>query len=141
MQSAVVLDDLKFDLELFKVYDGAKQCPINFTLNVIGNKFAFLILRNMIYFKQNRFNQFLNSIEDINTKALTNRLKDLEHNGLIKRRIFNEHPVKIEYHLTSRGLALKPLLDMMASYSLTYFDKNVKDGKKRTLSQIIKNGK
>ncbi|WP_148701879.1 winged helix-turn-helix transcriptional regulator [Candidatus Nitrososphaera evergladensis] len=95
----------------------------------------------MIYFKQNRFNQFLNSIEDINTKALTNRLKEMEHEGLIERRIFNEHPVKIEYYPTKQGLALKPLLDLMASYSLTCFSKEVKDGKKRSLSQIIKNGK
>ncbi len=141
MQSAVTSDNSKFDLELFKIYDGAKQCPINFTLKVVGNKFTLLILRNMIYFKQNRFNQFLNSIEEINTKALTNRLKEMEQAGLIERRIFNEHPVKIEYYPTKKGLALKPLLDMMAGYSLTYYGKEVQDGKKRTLSQIIKNGK
>jgi DNA-binding HxlR family transcriptional regulator len=95
----------------------------------------------MIYFKQNRFNQFLNSIEDINTKALTNRLKELEQEGLIERRIFNEHPIKIEYYPTEKGLALRSLLDMMATYSLTNFSKQVKDGKKRSISQIIKNGK
>lgn len=141
MQTTIASDSLKFDLELVKIYDGAKQCPVNFTLKLIGNKFTLLILRNMIYFKQNRFNQFLNSIEEINTKALTNRLKEMEHDGLIERRIFNEHPVKIEYYPTKKGLALKPLLDMMASYSLTYFGKEVKDGKKRTVSQIINRGK
>jgi DNA-binding HxlR family transcriptional regulator len=138
LQTSVISDNLKFDLELVKIYDGAKQCPINFTLKVIGNKFTLLILRNMIYFKQNRFNQFLNSIEEINTKALTNRLKEMEQDGLIERRIFNEHPVKIEYYPTKKGLALKPLIDMMASYSLTNFAKEVKDGKRRSLSQIIK---
>lgn len=141
MQSVINSEVQNFDLELVKLYDGTKQCPINFTLNLIGNKFALLILRNMIYFKQNRFNQFLNSIEDINTKALTNRLKELEQEGLIERRIFNEHPIKIEYYPTEKGLALRSLLDMMATYSLTNFSKQVKDGKKRSISQIIKNGK
>ncbi len=138
MQATVTSENLRFDLELVKIYDGAKQCPINFALKIMGNKFTLLILRNMIYFKQNRFNQFLNSIEEINTKALTNRLKEMEQQGLIERKIFNEHPVKIEYYPTTKALALKPLLDMMASYSLTYFSKEVKDGKKRDLSQIIK---
>jgi DNA-binding HxlR family transcriptional regulator len=141
LQSVINSEVQNFDLELVKLYDGTKQCPINFTLNLIGNKFALLILRNMIYFKQNRFNQFLNSIEDINTKALTNRLKELEQEGLIERRIFNEHPIKIEYYPTEKGLALRSLLDMMATYSLTNFSKQVKDGKKRSISQIIKNGK
>ncbi|HXG06095.1 MAG TPA: helix-turn-helix domain-containing protein [Nitrososphaera sp.] len=87
---------------------------------------TLLILRDIIYFKQNCFSQFLNSIEGINTKALTNRLEEMKQAGLIERRIFNEHPVKIEYYPTNKGLALKHLIDIMAGYSMTHYGKEVR---------------
>ena len=52
-----------------------KCCPVFNTFNIIGKKFSLLILRNMLYDKQKRFNEFLNSIEEINPKTLSIRLK------------------------------------------------------------------
>ena len=60
-----------------------KRCPINNTFNIVGKRFAILILRNMINSKQNRFNQLLNSIEDGNPKTLSVRLREMEKHGLI----------------------------------------------------------
>ena len=73
-----------------------KCCPVFNTLNIIGKKFTLLLLRNMIFLKQKRFNEFLNSIEEINPKTLSIRLKELEKDELIKRQVFNETPVRIE---------------------------------------------
>ena len=55
-----------------------KCCPVFNTLSIIGKKFTILLLRNMIFLKQKRFNEFLNSIEEINPKTLSIRLKELE---------------------------------------------------------------
>jgi DNA-binding HxlR family transcriptional regulator len=115
-----------------------KCCPINNTFKIIGKKFTILILRNMINGNQNRFNQLLNSIEESNPKTLSTRLKEMEKMGLIKRRVYyNQTPVRIEYYPTEKGLALQPILDMMAAYSMKYCSKDVfKDSKPREFRQI-----
>jgi DNA-binding HxlR family transcriptional regulator len=97
-----------------------KCCPVFNTLNIIGKKFTLLLLRNMIFLKQKRFNEFLNSIEEINPKTLSIRLRELEKDRLIKREVFNERPVRIEYYLTEKGKALQPILEQMALFSMKF---------------------
>ena len=106
----------------FIMIDGmnCKCCPVFNTLNIIGKKFTLLLLRNMIFLKQKRFNEFLNSIEEINPKTLSIRLRELEKDRLIKREVFNETPVRIEYYLTEKGKALQPILEQMALFSMKY---------------------
>jgi DNA-binding HxlR family transcriptional regulator len=113
-------------------------CPINNTLNIIGKRFTILILRNMINGKQNRFNQFLNTIEESNPKTLSVRLREMEKYGLIKRKVYpNEKPVRVEYHPVEKGWELQPILDMMAAYSLKYCSKDVfKDAKPREFREV-----
>jgi DNA-binding HxlR family transcriptional regulator len=111
-------------------------CPINTTLKLIGKKFTVLIIRNMVQLGNNRFNQFL-EIEDINAKILSARLKEMEKDGLIRRKVFNETPVRIEYTLTEKGKALHPILDQMAAFSMQYCPKDVfKDGKARKPEEV-----
>ena len=97
-----------------------KCCPVFNTFNIIGKKFSLLILRNMIYVKHKRFNEFLNSIEDINPKTLSIRLKEMENDGIIMRQVYNETPVRIEYYLTQKGKELQPILEQMALFSVKY---------------------
>jgi DNA-binding HxlR family transcriptional regulator len=115
-----------------------KSCPIENTFKIIGKKFTVLILRNMINGRQNRFNQLLNSIEQGNPKTLTIRLKEMEKTGLIKRKVhYHETPVRIEYYPTEKGLALQPILDMMAAYSMQYCSKDIfKDAKPRDFKEV-----
>src|ERR671933_2746018 len=115
-----------------------KSCPIENTFKIIGKKFTILILRNMINVNQNRFNRLLNSIEESNPKTLSARLKEMEKMGLIKRKVYyNQSPVRIEYYPTEKGLALQPILDMMAAYSMKYCSKDVfKDAKPRNFKEV-----
>ena len=115
-----------------------KACPIENTFKIIGKKFTVLILRNMINGKQNRFNQLLNSIEEGNPKTLTIRLREMEKSGLIRRKVYYHGiPVRIEYYPTEKALALQPILDMMAAYSMKYCSKDVfKDAKPRDFKEI-----
>ena len=120
---------------------GMKCCPIDNTFKLIGKKFTVLIIRDMMKNKT-RFNQFLDSIEGINPKILSARLKEMEKTGLIKRKVYSEIPLRVEYFLTEKGTALKPILDQMASFSIAYCVKDVfKDGKPRTFPQTHLTGK
>jgi DNA-binding HxlR family transcriptional regulator len=77
-------------------------------------------MRNMILLKQNRFNQFLNSIEGINTKTLTIRLKQLEDYGLVERKVIPGRPAHTEYFPTEKGTAVQGILAEIASFSIKY---------------------
>ena len=74
----------------------------------------------MHYDKQKRFNEFVNSMEEINPKTLSIRLKEMEKGGLIKRHVYNETPIRIEYYLTQKGKELQPIMEHMALFSLKY---------------------
>ncbi|HYL67465.1 MAG TPA: helix-turn-helix domain-containing protein [Nitrosopumilaceae archaeon] len=118
--------------------DSMKACPIDNTFKIIGKKFTVHILRNMTQLDQSRFNEFLDSIEGINPKTLSARLREMEKNGIIERSVFPGTPVKIEYTITKKGKALKPILEQMAAFSMQYCSKEVfKDGKPRTYKQVF----
>jgi DNA-binding HxlR family transcriptional regulator len=102
----------------------------------MGKKFTALIIRNMMHRGQRRFNQFL-EIEGINAKILSARLKEMEKDGLIKREVFQETPVRVEYTLTEKGNALESILNQMAVFSMEYCAKDVfKDGKTRKFEEV-----
>ena len=112
------------------------ECPINHTFKLMGKKFTMLIIRNMIHRDHKRFNQFL-EIEDINAKVLSARLKEMEEDGLIERKIYPDKPVRIEYTITEKGRALEPILDQMSAFSMKYCAKEIfKDGKARKPEQV-----
>jgi DNA-binding HxlR family transcriptional regulator len=116
--------------------EGMKRCPLDNTFSLIGKRFTVHILRNMMS-NQTRFNQFIESIEGINPKTLSTRLKEMEKNGLIQRKIYHETPIRIEYNLTQKGRNLKSVLDEMALFSAQFCVKDVfKDGKPRTYKEI-----
>jgi DNA-binding HxlR family transcriptional regulator len=116
---------------------GMKRCPVDNTFKLIGKKFTVHIIRNMLN-NQTRFNQLIESIEGINPKTLSIRLKEMKKNGLIDRKIYHETPIRIDYCLTEKGKALKSILDQMAAFSVQYCAKDVfEDGKPRTLQQVV----
>jgi|SRR5215211_2763598 len=122
---------------MYSTEEGMNACPVDNTFKIIGKKFTVLLIRNMLS-KQTRFNQFLESIEGMNQKILSARLKEMEKDGLVTRRVFAETPLRVEYSLTKKGLATKPILDQMASFSLQYCSKEVfDDGKPRSLQDVI----
>ena len=89
--------------ELKDLSDQIKCCPVDNTLRLVGKKFTIHILRNMIILNHTRFNQFLESVEGINPKTLSIRLREMEKSGLIKRKVYPETPIKIEYTVTEKG--------------------------------------
>ena len=116
-----------------------KNCPVDNTFKIIGKKFTFHIVRNMAMRNQTRFNEFLGTIENINSKTLAIRLKELEETKIVKRTVYDEVPPKVEYTLTKKGKDLQGIIDQMATFSMKHYPKTIfKDGKQRNYKQVFK---
>lgn len=96
------------------------ECPVATTVQLIGNKWKLLIIRNLIYNQKQRFGDFTKSIPAISKKVLTDNLRSLESDGLIEREVFAEVPPRVEYTLTPLGQSLKPILDAMFKWGTDY---------------------
>ncbi len=108
-----------------------RSCPIEATFKIIGKKWTVLIVREMLRGTK-QFNRFLENIEGITPKVLTERLRELQKLGIVKRRIVSEYPVRVEYEMTELGKEFEPVLLAAASFSMRNLPKIVfKDGKPR----------
>lgn len=96
------------------------DCPVATTVQLIGNKWKLLIIRNLISNEKQRFGDFLKTIPAISKKVLTDNLRALEDDGLIDREVFAEVPPRVEYSLTPLGKTLKPILDAMFNWGTDY---------------------
>ena len=114
-----------------------KSCPIEATFRIIGKRWTVLIIRELLM-GHTQFNRFIENIQGISPKVLTERLRELEHLGIIRRRIVSEYPLRVEYSLTDMGKGFEPVLLSAASFSMMYMPRMVfKDGKPRTPEQLL----
>ncbi len=85
-------------------------CPIAAALDVMGDAWTLLVMRDLLFFDKHRFADFLASPEGISTNILAERLRRLERRGLVERRRYQDRPARYEYLLTGRGHDLLPVL-------------------------------
>jgi DNA-binding HxlR family transcriptional regulator len=104
-----------------------KSCPIEHTVDLIGHKWKVLILRNLMNNGIQRFNELNKGIEGISQKMLTQQLRQMETDGLIRRKIYPEVPPKVEYSLTELGQTLKPVLDAMSHWGTEHINSGILD--------------
>lgn len=102
-----------------KVYT---SCPVEYTASILSNKWKCLILRDLIEGTK-RFNELNKSIIGISAKVLTENLRELENDGIVKRKTYAVVPPKVEYSLSKKGEELKPIIDLMKEYGNKYKDK------------------
>ncbi len=100
-------------------------CPVEVTLQLIGNRWKVLILRDLMDGTK-RFGELKKSIGSITQKVLTSNLRSMEADGLLTRKVYAEVPPKVEYTLTETGYSLKPILDSMANWGENYKSNNLK---------------
>lgn len=99
--------------------DELPECPVATTVQLIGNKWKLLIIRNLLAGNQ-RFTDFIKTIPGLSKKVLTDNLRALESDGLIEREVFAEVPPRVEYSLSELGKTLKPILDAMFEWGTDY---------------------
>ncbi|WPO84441.1 helix-turn-helix domain-containing protein [Chryseobacterium sp. JJR-5R] len=86
------------------------DCPISSSLDVWGDKWSLLIVRDLMFSKQCTYGDFLKSDEKIATNILASRLLMLEQNGIITKQDHPDSKAKVLYKLTEKGIDLMPLL-------------------------------
>ncbi len=99
------------------------NCPVEYTASIIGNKWKIIILRDLLTGTK-RYNELNRSVVGISAKVLTENLRDLEKDGIIKRKVYPVVPPKVEYSLTNKGLELKEVLEQMRIFGEKYKNEN-----------------
>ncbi|GAB4211894.1 MAG: hypothetical protein OHK0012_05200 [Synechococcales cyanobacterium] len=97
-------------------------CPVACTLDLIGDRWTLLVIRDMMFFGKQRFEEFLDSPEGISTNILANRLKLLEEQGLAEKEPYGSHSRRMNYRLTEKGNSLRPVLKAVAVWGLRHVE-------------------
>lgn len=121
------------------------DCPISFSLDIFGDKWSLLIIRDLMFKGFSSYGEFLNSGEKTATNILADRLAILEEAGIIKKKIDAEKKSKFFYSLTKKGIKLLPKLIEIVKWGATYdkdtaapkdFVKRIRNDKKQLLTEI-----
>ena len=88
-------------------------CPVETTLTLIGDKWKLLILRDLMEGTK-RFGELRKSIGNISQKVLTENLREMENDKLLKRKVYAQVPPKVEYSLSKKGNSLMEFLEQVS---------------------------
>jgi DNA-binding HxlR family transcriptional regulator len=92
------------------------KCPVARTLDVIGDRWTILLLRDLLLEGPRKFHDFERSLRSISPNTLSARLKTLEQSGIVDRQFYEQHPPRAEYVLTDKGRALGPVLKALLQW-------------------------
>lgn len=95
-----------------------KECSVVKTLRVVGSKWTILIIRDLLKGTL-RFGELRKSLAGVSPKTLSERLKSLEREGVITKKIYPEVPPRVEYSLTRRGRGLAKIIESMKEWGDT----------------------
>jgi len=92
------------------------RCPVARTLDIIGERWTLLILRDLFVDGPRKFHDFEQSLAGMSATTLSARLKKLEEHDIVARRFYADHPPRAEYVLTNKGRTLGPFLKMLLDW-------------------------
>src|SRR5262247_185107 len=92
------------------------KCPVARALDIIGERWTILILRDLLREGPRKFQDFEQSLTGISATTLSARLKKLEEHGIVARRFYADHPPRAEYVLTDKGRTLGPALKALLEW-------------------------
>ncbi len=117
-------------------YENLRACTIATGFKILGKRWTIEIVRQ-IFLGDAKFNELLKNTMGINPRMLSLRLKELEHHGLVERKVIGGTPVNITYSLTGPGREIIPVMYSMSKFTMKNFPKEVfNDGKSRTPEQL-----
>jgi DNA-binding HxlR family transcriptional regulator len=93
------------------------HCPIHFALNIFGDAWSLLIVRDLMFKRKSSYRDFLEGGEGISTNILADRLARLEAEGIITKDVIHTADARTRYRLTSKGVDLMPMLVEMIAWS------------------------
>jgi DNA-binding HxlR family transcriptional regulator len=111
------------------------DCPLSCSLDIFGDKWSLLIIRDLMFGNKCTYNDFLKSEEGIATNILASRLKGLEENCVIEKSAHPDSKAKFLYSLTQKGIDLLPIIMEVYIWSEKYYKMPT------DLKAIVKEGK
>ena len=96
------------------------ECPVARSLDIIGDRWSLLILRDFFLFGPRRFQDFEQTLRGLTPSILSARLKEFESQGVIESRLYTDHPPRLEYSLTQKGRDLGPILKALKAWGEKY---------------------
>ena len=105
-----------------KSFNKRSDCPISCSLDIFGDKWSLLIIRNIMFYDLHTYGEFLKLPEKIATNILADRLVMLENTGLITKEQHPDSKAKIFYKLTQKGIDLLPLMVEVSLWGDKYFE-------------------
>lgn len=97
-----------------------KPCPVVRVMDILGERWTMLILRDLFMHGPRRFQDFTSAMQGISPTTLSARLKLLENNGIIGRELYETHPPRAEYYLRPKGQELAPILNALLIWGDKY---------------------
>jgi DNA-binding HxlR family transcriptional regulator len=96
------------------------DCPVNLAIEIVGDKWTLLIIRDLMFDNKRHFREFLNGEEKIASNILTDRLAMLEREGILTKKADTGHKQKFLYSLTAKGIDLLPVIIELGAWSMKY---------------------
>ena len=96
-------------------------CPLSCALDILGDGWSLLVIRDLLMGKT-RYSEFLASPEGIPTNILADRLKRLQHAGLVVKEQYQENPPRAAYYLTPKGEDIRPVVKAMCTWVKTHYE-------------------
>ncbi len=103
------------------------SCPIACTLDIIGDKWTLLVVRDL-FFGKTKFKELQASAENIPTNILTSRLKQLEKAGMVVKTPYQERPIRYQYLLTESGKSLESVIKTIVKWGETQLSNTHRSG-------------
>lgn len=116
-------------------------CPIATGLDVVGDKWTLLILRDMMFFHKSTFNEFKTALELMPSKMLSNRLKKLESLGFVSRQKGVLNKKNVHYILEDQGIETFPIMVELMIFTTDFFYDHLGDTYTKGVKTTIKNDK
>lgn len=125
-----------------KMIKKRSDCPVSYALDILGDRWMLLIIRDLLFHGKNTYSDFLKSDEKIATNILADRLQKLENEEIIKKKTSNTNKNKFLYTLTQKGIDLLPVLLELIIWSDKYSDfpekiKSLADKVKNNRDEVI----
>jgi len=92
-------------------------CPIANALDLLGDRWTLLVIRDLLFVGKRRFGDFVSSPEGIPTNILSDRLRRLEESGVVEKVPYQTRPTRYEYQLTAKGRDLFPVLRALIDWA------------------------
>lgn len=112
------------------------DCPVSCSLDIWGDKWSLLIVRDLMFAKECTYGDFLKSTEGIATNILASRLETLEENKIIEKLDHPDSKAKVLYRLTQKGIDLLPIMIEINLWAEKYF--TIPDDRKAMLKEVKK---